>query len=181
ARDLAVRTRCGRGACGLDEVRPAPRRASLGLLSRRARPAAREVGLRRGPRRGDARRLLDPLARAAPARSGARVLEADRELAGAARLALLDLGLAAVPRGPPGPAPLAVGARGRPRRRRRRRLLPPAPQVAAAARRSHRRPPARVRDSPDPLVLPLPALVLPLRRVRGARAGAGPAAGTRPG
>ena len=64
-----------------------------------------------------------------------------------------------------------------PRRGARARPLA-APPLAAPARGVHGRAARRLRARADPLVLPLPAVVLPLRRVRAARAGA-PADGAR--
>ena len=60
-------------------------------------------------------------------------------------------------------------------RRRRARALPlAAAPLAAPDRRVHRRAARRLRARADALVLPLPAVVLPLRRVRGARCRARP-------
>src|SRR4029450_4082872 len=89
-------------------------------------------------------------------------------LADRPRVAVLDLGLAAVLRRASGPAHPPAGARGTADRGRARRLLRPAAQVPAPARRPDRRAAARRRARPDPLVLPLPAVVLPVRGLRGA-------------
>ena len=68
-------------------------------------------------------------------------------------------------RPPLGPARPPGGAR-----RRRARPLPlAAPPLAAADGRVHRRAARRVRDGADPLVVALPRVVLPVRRLRAAR------------
>jgi hypothetical protein len=92
-----------------------------------------------------------------------------RRLADRPRVAVLDLGLAAVPRGLPdlhlvqrALEVLLVARRGR-------LVLRPAAEVAAPARRAHRRAADRLRARADALVLPLHPVVLPVRRRRGAR------------
>ena len=66
------------------------------------------------------------------------------------------------------------------RRRRGRARLRAAAEVAAPARRADGGAPDRLRARAHPLVLPLPAVVLPLRRLRGARAGSRRAERRRP-
>ena len=63
---------------------------------------------------------------------------------------------------------------GAPGGRGRRARLRAAHAERRPARRPHRRAADRLRARPDALVLPLHPLVLPLRRLRGARAGGGP-------
>src|SRR5205823_11288269 len=102
-----------------------------------------------------------------------RVLEADDSDPGEPALALLALGLGAVPRRPARPRLAAEGAPGPARRRDSRGRLPAPPQVAAPAGRPQRRPADRLRTGTHALVLPLPAVVLRLRRLRRARLRAG--------
>ena len=127
ARLLALGARVLRRARGLGEVRRAHRRAALGRLPRgaAAAPTARPAALRRRVRRGDAGGLRDPAPRA---RSGARrprLLGPDARLAAGPRVAVLDLGLGAVPRRrhPRPPARPAASDRAPARRRSRRRVL----------------------------------------------------------
>ena len=110
--------------------------------------------------------LLEPH----PAARGAGLLGPDARLADRARVAVLDLGLAAVPRGPARPAPRAVGAQRRARRGGDPVRVRAAAQVAAPARRPHRGADRRLRARPDALVLSLPAVGLPVPRVRVPRA-----------
>src|SRR5262249_39623979 len=133
-------------------------------------PPAAHARLRRRFRAHEPRRLLDPAARRPPGRGRTRVLEAHARLAGRPPVAVLALGLAAVPRGPAGPARPAASARGALGRRCRRRLLRPAAQVAAAAGRADRGVARRRRARPDALVLRAPPVFLPVRRARRARA-----------
>ena len=166
----ACARRCGR-ALRLDEVRVAAARAALVRLSGgapRPRAVARFVALVSA--RDDAARLLRAAPRAVAAARGARLLRPHRPLPGRARLAVLDLGLAAVPRqGASRPAARPARARGRCScvGVARARLLA-APALAAPAGRAHRGGAGRLRARPDALVLPLPAVVLPVRRA-GAR------------
>ncbi len=104
ARDLTRGPRRGGRALGLDEVRPARRCAALGLVPGAVEAPAGEGDLRRGVPRRQRGRVLDPPARRPPAPRGARLLDEDARLADRARLAVLALGLAPVPRRPAGPA-----------------------------------------------------------------------------
>ncbi len=146
---------------------------------RRARPTALFVA---GFLAATAGGLLDPAARAEPGTRGPRVLGPHARLADRPRVAVLDLGLEAVPRGAARPPPAPARARGAARRRRGGGVLLPAAQVAAAAGGADGRAAHRLRARPDPLVLPLPAVVLPVRRLRrpgaGGRARQGPRATT---
>src|SRR4029077_2973075 len=83
------------------------------------------------------------------------------------QLAVLALGLAAVPRqGTAEPARDPDRARGPARRRHRRAGLVAAPALAAPARGVQRRDPDRLRARADALGLTLSAAVLPLSRDR---------------
>src|SRR5205085_34887 len=115
--------------------------------------------------------VLRPLPRAVAVARGARLLRPDGALAGRPRLAVLALGLAPVPRARAArPAPGAARARGRAGRVRARARVVAAPPLAAPPRRADGGGPARVRARADALVLPVPAVVLPVRRVRAAHA-----------
>jgi hypothetical protein len=166
ARDLLVRPRCVLSARRLDEVRAAPRRAPLGLLSGRSRAPSREARLSgRFPARNRGR-LLGAAPRAEPAPRRARLLRPDDQVPDRAALAVLDLGLEAVRCGLPGPASRPASAAGAAGDRRDRRLLLAKTEDGAATGGPDGSPAARVRARADPLVLPLSALVLPVRRVR---------------
>src|SRR5262249_5180515 len=161
-----------------DEVRAAAPRAVVGHVPGRA-PAAPAEGALRGRLRGrDAAQLLGAPARAEPAARGEGVLGSDARLAVRAGVALLALGLAAVPRGghPRPPHPPAGARRPADRGRDRIRLLPEA-EVPAPARRADGRAPDRLRGRADALVLPLHPVVLPVCGVHGAGLLAGPRAG----
>src|SRR5205823_1937745 len=81
--------------------------------------------------------------------------------------AVLDLGLAAVPRdGRARPVSSAARARGASGRRVARARLVADSALTAAALRAHRCRPVRLRARPDALVISVPAVVLPLRRAR---------------
>jgi hypothetical protein len=137
------------------------------LVAGLARASAREARLpRRIPGR-DGGGFLDPVARAEPAARRSRLLRPDGQVPDRPAFALLDLGLEAIRRGLPGPASGPAGAAGAARRRRDRRLLRTETEDSAAARGAHRSSAARLRARADALVLPLFALVLPLRRVCG--------------
>src|SRR5207245_7094605 len=82
------------------------------------------------------------------------------------RVAVLALGLAAVPRRAARPARAAVRARGPARRGRARARRPAEAEVAAPACRLQRSAADRLRGRADALVLRVPGLVLPLRRLR---------------
>src|SRR5262249_43634405 len=114
----------------------------------------------------DHRRVLDPLARRRSRARGARLLRPDATDADRARVAVLALGLAAVPRRAAGPARTAVRTRGASGRGRPRAAVRAAAEVAPAARGVNRRAARRARDRDDALVLRLSGLVLPLRRLR---------------
>ena len=130
-------------------------------------------------RRHDRARLLRPLPRAVPVARRSRLLRPHRRLPDRPRLAVLALGLGAVPRqGPAQPADRAAGPRGAARRRLARARLGAAAAVAAAHGRAHGSRARRLRARPDALVLPLPAVVLPVRRAGADRAAPGRRAGT---
>ena len=120
--------------------------------------------------------VLGAAARARPDPRRARLLGPDVRLAALAGVALLDLGLEGVPGLPRPPRP-ADRPEGAARGRRGRARVHPAHAQRRPARRPHRGPADRLRARPDALVLPLHPLVLPLRRLRGARAGGGPGGG----
>ena len=155
----------------LDEVLLADRGPALAHLPRAEGPPG--SGIRRRLRRRDGSRVLDPPPRAESVARGARLLGPDARLADRARVAVLDLGLAAVPRGVARPARAAVGVERRAGRGRDRVRPRTPPQVAAPARRPHRGAALRLRARPHALVLSLPALGLPVPRVRLPRAGLG--------
>src|SRR5207248_7435376 len=112
-----------------------------------------------------------------PAARRAGLLRPDDPAPDRPSVAVLALGLAPVPRGPARPARAPVRARGNAGRRRARARRPAAAEVAAPARRLQRCPADRLRGRADALVLRLPGLVLPVRRLRpplaGGRARAG--------
>ena len=170
---LAVGARRLLRARGLDEVRRAARRAALALVSGGLKRPREQVIVPRSaspPRRSPRSRscFLEPN----PLHARARLLGPHARLADRARVAVLDLGLAPVPRrGHPEPALASSGCS--------RSLLVvgafavyfvPEAQDAAPARRADGRAAARLRARADALVLPLHPVVLPLRRVRAARA-----------
>src|SRR5581483_10609621 len=169
ARHLPVGARHPGRAGVLDEVRRAPGRSAVGDLSRGpAQPpdGTRVRGRVRARHRGE---LLDPPAGAEPPPRRPGVLGSHDRVAGRPGVAVLDLGLAPVPRrGHPRPRLAAEGLPGPARRRRAPRAVPSPPEVAAAAGRADRGAADRLRGRPDALVLPLPPVVLRLRRVRGA-------------
>ena len=134
---------------------------------RRSRPRVRRSA-RSSPRR---RRSRSSSSTPSPWHARTRLLPPHVRLPVRPRLAVLALGLGPVPReGPARPALAAARPAGRARRRRARALPLAAPPLAAAARRVHGRAARRLRDGADPLVVPLPAVVLPVRRVRAALA-----------
>src|SRR6185312_2271942 len=95
------------------------------------------------------------------------LLRPDARLAGRPRVAVLPVGLAPVPRArATGSAPRPARSGGAPRRRRDRARLVAAASVDRAVRGPHGGRAPGVRACPDALVLSLPAVVLPLRRVR---------------
>ena len=94
----------------LDEVRAARRGAVVGDLSRAPPPS--DDGLCRSLRAGHARGLLGAVARARSARRGGHGLGPRHRPPARPRVAVLALGLAAVPRGPARPARRPVGAAG---------------------------------------------------------------------
>ena len=142
----------GTGRAGRSPRWPAgrsSRRCSSRPSGSRIRPACgvpRRSASARAFAAATARCVLDPAARAGAARRGAHLLGADARLPARPRVAVLHLGLGAVPRPRhtrPGDRPAgAAGGRARARRRRRRRA---AAQGAARARRAHCRDPDRVR------------------------------------
>ncbi len=111
-----------RRAGRLDEVRCARRRAALGDVP--GVEHASRCALRRRLSRRLCARVLGAPARAERARRGAHVLGPHARLAARTRVAVLDLGLGAVPRaghpGPPFPASVRQGARARRARSRLR-------------------------------------------------------------
>ena len=171
---LARRRRRGRAARSrrsrrLDEVRAAARRAALGDVSRRGAPAA--AASSPASLVATLARVLGAAARAEPARTR-RASFWDRTVgwqigrespfslwdwgqyhaAGIPDLHLVQRVLQVL---------LVAG--------RDRRCVLPAAEVAAPARRAHRRAADRLRARADALVLPLHPVVLPVRRLRGAR------------
>ena len=160
---------------GLGEVRALHRGAAL------ARPTRTSGAARTASRfaAGFAARDASPRSRCCcssrtSSTRRARLLGAHGRLAARPRVAVLALGLGAVPRGASPTCTsssscsrslLVVGAVAR--------RVRAAPEVAAPARGAHRRAARRLRARADPLVLPLHAVVLPLRRVRAARRRAG--------
>src|SRR5262249_51309555 len=168
-RDVAGRARHLRRPLVVDEVRVADRATALVRLPRRARRPPAPLVHRR-LRRDDRDRVLPALLRAVALACDHDLLPPHVRLSVRPRLALLALGLASVPRprhpepplaaaDPPGPAP----------RRRRRTLLVAAPPLGPPARGLHERAARRLRARADPLVLPLPPVVLPIRGDRTAR------------
>ena len=159
-------------ACGLDEVRRAPRRAAVGDVSGARAPPRAPV--RRRVSRGDRRRLRDPPARAVALGRDADVLGADDRVPGGAQFTVLDLGLGPVPRrGDPRPR-LPAARRRRPRRRARaRRRVRPETQGPGRARGAHGRGARRLPAHADPLVLPLPPVGRPVRAALAAAPAAG--------
>src|SRR6185437_6454 len=147
-----------RRARDVDEVRAARRPAALVRLPRRAPlPAAHRI--RRGVRRRHRGGFLPALLRAVAMARDRDVLPPHVRLPVRTVVAVLPLGLAAVPRQrDPQPPRRPAGARGAARRRCSRALLVAAAPLGAAAR--------RLRARADALVLPLPAVVLPVRRDR---------------
>src|SRR5581483_3942013 len=153
----------------LGEVRAAPARPPLVGLPRRAPPPAARR-LRRRLRRGDARRVRRAPARAVAVARGGDLRPPHLRLPVRPRLAVLALGLAAVPRARPSrPPPRPGRADGASARRDAGARVVAAPPLAAPAGRLHVRPARRLRARAHALVLPLPAVVLSLRRDRAAR------------
>ena len=171
ARGVALGPRQPRRSCLVDEVRGARRRAAVGDVPRAPCPA--HGLLRRGLRGGDARGVLGAVARARSAGGGANRVGPDDRPPVRPGVALLALGLAAVPRRPARPSPRATGAAVAADRRCYRSGLRPATKVAASAGGAHGRAADRLRDRPHALVLPLRRVVLPVRRVRHLRPGNG--------
>src|SRR5205823_1956619 len=115
--------------------------------------------------------VFDPGARRPPARRRARILEANDLLTGRSRVAILTLGLAPIPHQPTQPTPLTTHTRKSPLNQRNRHLLHPTTQVAAPTHHTHHNTATQLPTHANTLVLPLPAVVLPVRRLRRARAG----------
>ena len=130
------------------------------------RPGRRAVLYIAGFAARDPRGVFDSPAGRPPAPGGAHVLRPDVEDPDHARVAVLALGLGAVPRPRyPGSAHRSARAAGTARPRRRCRGIRPTHEDAAAARGADGRAPDRLRARADALVLPLHPVVLPLRRV----------------
>ena len=141
-----------------------------GYPEARWRPEEARLICRRFSRR-DAARLLGPPPRARPGARGASVLGPHLRLADRSRLPVLDLGLGPVPRGGhPRPRRRPAGRDPAARARLDRLLFRPAAQDAAPARGPDGRAADRLRAHADALVLPLHTVVLPVRRLRRARA-----------
>ena len=133
-----------------------------------AAPSANGV-LRPGLRAGHAGGVLGAAARVRPDRRGRNVLGPRHRSSDRPRVAVLALGLAAVPRGPARPARRPVGATGAAGGGSGGARVRSPTQVAAAAGRADGGAADRLRDRAHPLVLPLRGLVLPVRRVRHPR------------
>src|SRR5207237_5458149 len=120
----------------------------------------------RSVRRHDRWRVLHPVARRPPGPGSADVLRTNVEDADHASIAVLALGLGAVPRTwYPGPAHRAAGARGSARARGGGGCVRPADEDTAAAGRVDRGALDRLRARPHALVMAVHPVVLPLRRV----------------
>src|SRR5262249_32116724 len=151
------------------EVRAARARAALERLPGHAATAAPAHLLPRVPGR-DGALVLGAAARAVAVARGARLLGSHDPDPGRTSVSVLALGLAAGPReGHPRPAPRPGRARGAAGGWGARALALAAPPLAAPAGRLHCRAARRLRARADALVLPLPAVVLPVRRDRVAR------------
>ena len=131
--------RRGRRTLRLDEVRVAARAAALDRVSRSS-AASPDCAYGSGLPRRDAGRVLRALPRAVTVARGARLLRPHGSLPGRARLAVLALGLAPVPRqGNSRPPYRAACPRRRARDRRTRARVGSAPAFTAPDGRAHRR------------------------------------------
>ena len=186
ARDVAACARRLLRARGLDEVRPLLL-APLWATYPDARRPRTVLAYAAGFARRDARRVLDPAARAEPAARRPRLLGPDdpARRSAASRRSRSGTGGSTTPVCPTCTCSSTCWRAAR--RRGARRRLRAAAEVAAPARRAQRGAAARLRARAHALVLRLPRLVLPVRRLRRplagrrARAGAGDRAPWTPG
>ena len=179
--DLGRHTGCDDCACRLDEVRRAAAGPALAHLSERA-PSPQRAEVRDRVRRRDAGGVLDPAVRTEPDDGDALLRRPDARLSARPRVAVLALGLGAVPRRrDPEPPRSAGDPPGRGPRARRRRRGDPAAQGPARAGCAERSGARRLRAHAHPLVVSLHPVVPTLRpaRAAAAAAGAGPSASRR--